>query len=69
MTRNPLSDRTIETSEEFERVLAAAVQKAEQADVDVRGAWEFATRGSAHEWEVQIDELLRESVDADDPLC
>jgi hypothetical protein len=59
MTRDLLSDISIESSEEFEAVLAAAVEKAVESDVDVRGAWEFRTRGSTHDWEVEIIELAR----------
>lgn len=59
MTRDQLSDVQITTAEEFESVLAAAVEKAVHADVDVRGAWEFETRGSTHDWEVEIVELAK----------
>ncbi|GAB3686110.1 hypothetical protein GCM10028857_17650 [Salinarchaeum chitinilyticum] len=41
-------------------MLAATVEKAIKADVDVRGAWEFQTRGSTHDWKVEIVELARE---------
>lgn len=64
MTQNPLSDVSITNSEEFERVLAALVENADHGGVDVRGAWEFKTRGSIHEWEVEITELARKSDDA-----
>jgi len=57
MTRDLLTDVSITTTEEFEAVLAAAVEKATKADLDVRGAWEFTTRGSIHDWEVEIVEL------------
>jgi hypothetical protein len=60
MTRDPLTDVSIESSDEFEAVLAAAVEKAIEANVDVRGAWEFRTRGSIHHWDVQIVELARD---------
>lgn len=63
MTRDPLTDVSIQTAEEFEAVLAAAVEKAVKADVDVRGAWEFQTRGSTHDWEVEIIELARDRDD------
>lgn len=63
MTRDQLSDVQITTAAEFESVLEAAVEKAIHADVDVRGPWEFETRGSTHNWEVEIVELARESDD------
>lgn len=59
MTRDPLSDLTVTSSEEFETVLAAAIEQAIDAGVDIRGAWEFETRGSIHDWEVEIVELSR----------
>jgi len=49
----------ITDSDEFEAILAEAVEKAVEADVDVRGAWEFRTEGSTHDWEVEIVELAR----------
>lgn len=63
MTRDQLSDVQITTADEFESVLAAAVEKAIKGNVDVRGPWEFQTRGSTHDWEVEIVELARESDD------
>ena len=63
MTRDILTDVSIENAEEFEAVLAAAVEKATEANVDVRGAWEFQTRGSTHDWEVEIIELARDGDD------
>ncbi len=59
MTRDQLRDVSITSTDEFEAVLAEAVEKAIKADVDVRGAWEFQTRGSTHDWEVEIIELAR----------
>ena len=59
MTRKQLDDGSITSKDEFEAILAEAVEKAIKADVDVRGAWEFQTRGSIHDWEVQITELAR----------
>ena len=57
------NDRTIETpirsSKAFESALAAIVESAVEEDVDVRGAWEFETRGSTLEWEVNVTELDR----------
>ena len=68
MTRDLLTDVSITTADEFEAVLAATVENATQSDVDVRGAWEFTTRGSIHDWEVEIVELAadREGGDADE---
>ena len=60
MTDEKLTDVSITNAEEFEGVLAAAVEKAIKADVDVHGAWEFQTKGSTYEWEVQVIELDRD---------
>lgn len=60
MTRDTLADVEITSSDEFRAVLAAVVEKAYLSGVDVRGAWEFETRGSTHNWEVEIAELLRD---------
>ncbi len=59
MTRDQLRDVSITSADEFEAILAEVVEKAVEADVDVRGAWEFRTRGSTHDWEVEIVELNR----------
>lgn len=59
MTRNQLSDVSITSPEEFEAVLAEVVENAVESDIEVRGAWEFRTRGSIHEWEVKVIELDR----------
>ncbi|MFC4989816.1 hypothetical protein [Saliphagus infecundisoli] len=61
MTRDQLDDVTITSSDEFEAILAEAVEKAVETEVDVRGAWEFRTRGSTYDWEVQITELARDA--------
>mgnify|MGYP007039247309 CR=1 FL=1 len=66
MTRDQLRDVSITSADEFEAVLAEAVKRAIEADVDVRGAWEFQTRGSTHEWEVEIIELARHLDDEDE---
>lgn len=66
MTRDHLHDVSITSAAEFEAVLAEAVEKAIKADVDVRGAWEFQTRGSTHDWEVEIVELAKDLDDEDD---
>lgn len=57
MTPDTLPDDAISNAAEFEDYLAAIVENAVDADVDVRGAWEFRTRGSTHDWEVQLTEL------------
>lgn len=57
MTRNDLTDASITTGEEFEAALAAIIENAIHEDVDVRGAWEFETRGSTHHWELEVVEL------------
>ncbi|RQG87035.1 hypothetical protein EA462_15455 [Natrarchaeobius halalkaliphilus] len=59
MTRDQPGDGSITNADDFEAALAEVVEKAVEADVDVRGAWEFRTRGSIHEWEVEIIELAR----------
>lgn len=65
MTHNKLRDVSITSADEFEAVLAEAVEKAVKADVGVRGAWEFRTRGSTHDWEVKVIELARDADDED----
>lgn len=60
MTRNHLDDDAITTDEEFRAVLAEAVQQADHAGVDVRGAWEFETVGSTLNWELEIVELRKD---------
>ena len=65
MTRDQLAEVPITNSDEFEAVLAEAIERAIMAGVDVRGAWEFQTRGSTHDWEVEIIELAKDSDDAD----
>lgn len=57
MTDDHLSDVAITTAADFESLLAELVEKAVKQDVDVRGAWEFRTAGSTHDWEVEIVEL------------
>lgn len=59
MTRDETQDGSITSAEEFEAVLAAAVDTAINAGIDVRGAWEFQTGASTHDWEVNISELAR----------
>ena len=65
MTRDKLDAVSIASSDEFEAILARLIEKAIEVDVDVRGAWEFRTGGSTHDWEVQIVELDREAEGAD----
>ena len=60
MTRDRLADGDISSSEEFKAILAEVVEKADNAGVDVRGAWEFKTRSLIHDWEVEIVELIRD---------
>ena len=60
MTRDYLFDAEITSSDEFKAILAEAFEKADNAGVDVRGAWEFETTGSVRNWEVEVVELLRE---------
>lgn len=65
MTRdNGSSDIT--SSEEFQTALADLVETAIKAGVDVRGAWEFQTGGSTHEWDVEIYELARDFDDGEE---
>lgn len=66
MTRDHLRDVSITSAEEFKAVLAEAVEKAIHSDVDVRGAWEFQTRGSTNDWEVEIVELAKYPDDEDE---
>jgi hypothetical protein len=66
MTQEKPRDDSIASADEFEAVLAEAVEKAIKSDVDVRGAWEFRTRGSTHDWEVEIIELARYHDDEDE---
>ncbi len=63
MTDDYLRDNPITSADEFEAMLAEAVAKAIEADVDVRGAWEFQTGGSTHDWELKIIELARDETD------
>lgn len=60
MTRDPLSDVRVTTPNEFEAVLSALAEKAIEENVDVSGTWEFATRGSTYNWEVEFVELAKE---------
>lgn len=50
---------TITSTDEFEAALAAIIETAIEDGVDVRGAWEFQTRGSTHDWEVNVTELAK----------
>jgi len=50
---------SITSTEEFEAALAAIVETAVEDDIDVRGAWEFRTDGSTHDWEVNVTELAK----------
>jgi len=66
MTRDQLRDVSITSAAEFEAIPAEAVEKAVEANVDVRGAWEFRTRGSTHDWEVEIVELAKDLDEEDE---
>ena len=59
MKDNYKSAVSITTSVEFEAALTAIVETAVEEGVDVRGAWEFQTRGSTHDWDVNVTELAR----------
>lgn len=65
MTRDTYSDITIESSVDFQAALSALVESAVLNDVDVRGAWDFQTDGSTHNWEVEIVELANDEGDDD----
>lgn len=60
MTRDALADVTVDSTETFESLLQQVVEQAVVNGVDVSGAWAFETRGSVHNWEVEIVELARE---------
>lgn len=66
MTRNDLDDVRITTGDEFRALLRELVEKAALKDVDVRGTWEFSTRGSTYNWEVEVVELDKQ-FDEDGP--
>lgn len=66
MTRNDLTDVSITTGEEFEAALAAIIENAIHEGIDVRGAWEFETRGSTHNWDVEVVELAKQGGAEDD---
>jgi len=65
MKDNYKSAVSITTSAEFEAALTAIVEIAVEEGIDVRGAWEFQTRGSTHDWEVNVTELAKRSDDED----
>jgi hypothetical protein len=65
MSRDNYSDISVSNSEEFEAALAGIVEAAIKNGIDVRGAWEFQTGGSTHNWELQISELAK-TLDADE---
>lgn len=60
MTRDQLQDVAFSSADDFEDVLAEAVERAIKQGIDVRGAWELQTRGSGLNWEVEIIELAKE---------
>ena len=65
MTRDTYPDIPTGSPEEFKQALATVVEMAIKDGVDVRGAWEFQTRGSTYNWEAEISELAK-SFDTDD---
>lgn len=69
MTRDLLEDGSITDADEFQGIMAAALEQAIDANVDVRGAWEFQPDGDGEAWEMTIVELVKEiesEVDGDD---
>ena len=60
MTKRYLTGGSITTDQDFEAALAEATEQAIKAGVDVRGAWEFQTAGSVHNWEVEVFELAKD---------
>jgi hypothetical protein len=60
MTRDQLDGMTIDSPEMFEALLAEVIERATGDGVDVRGAWEFRTSGSTHDWEVEVVELRKD---------
>lgn len=66
MTGDKLADVRITSEDDFRAVLSELFEKALHADVDVRGAWEFRSGGSVHNWEVEVVELAREEGTDDD---
>ena len=69
MTREALSDIEITTADEFPAALQTLVENAVLEDVDVSDTWEFYTRGSIHNWEVEIVELDKEFTDEDSSVA
>lgn len=59
MTRDHTVTTPITSIQEFQTALAAIVETAVVNGIDVRGAWEFQTSGSTHNWEVEISELAK----------
>lgn len=66
MPRDYLTDVDITDADDFQTALAELVEKADHAGVDVRGAWAFETRGSVHNWELEIIELANERIGEDE---
>jgi hypothetical protein len=61
MTRDNPTETPIDSPAAFETALALLVDSATTNGVDVRGAWEVKTDGTALEWDVTITELDRSS--------
>jgi len=59
MTRDQLSDVSITTADDFEHLLAEAVEKALGAEIDARGSWVFQTDTRPQDWELIVSELAR----------
>lgn len=66
MTRGHPRDDEITSDDEFEATLAEAVETAIEAIVDVRGAWEFQTNGSAHMGDIVIAKVVKAPDNEDD---
>lgn len=60
MTRETPFDRSITTSDAFSRTLRELLLAAHENDVEVSGAWECRSNGSAPDWETVITELAKE---------
>lgn len=66
MTRDTPFDRSITTTDAFSRTLRELLLAAHANSVDVSGAWECRSNGSAPDWEALVTELAKE--DGTDPF-